>query len=73
MAVSVPVPVYVRFLADEEGDWFMGSGTTGVAAVQSGRPFVGIEHDPVWFDHACRRIAAGVRNAPTLACTGEDA
>ncbi len=37
-------------------DPFMGSGTTGVAAVQSGRKFVGIEIDPRWFDLACERI-----------------
>lgn len=39
-------------------DPFMGSGTTGVAALQSGRRFIGIESDPKWFDVACRRIAA---------------
>lgn len=34
----------------------MGSGTTGVAAVQMGRQFFGIERDPAYFDIACRRI-----------------
>lgn len=37
-------------------DPFMGSGTTGVAAVQAGRAFIGIERDPTYFDIACRRI-----------------
>jgi site-specific DNA-methyltransferase (adenine-specific) len=37
-------------------DPFMGSGTTGCAALQSGRGFVGIEREPKWFDVACRRI-----------------
>src|SRR5262249_42017999 len=37
-------------------DPFMGSGTTGVAAVKLGRRFVGIEIDPGYFDIACRRI-----------------
>lgn len=37
-------------------DPFMGSGTTGVAAVRMGRPFVGIEMNPTYFDLACRRI-----------------
>jgi site-specific DNA-methyltransferase (adenine-specific)/modification methylase len=37
-------------------DPFMGSGTTGVAAVQMGRDFIGIELDPGYFDIACRRI-----------------
>jgi site-specific DNA-methyltransferase (adenine-specific) len=34
----------------------MGSGTTGVAAVQLGRKFVGIEIDELFFDLACQRI-----------------
>ena len=37
-------------------DPFMGSGTTGVAAVQMGRQFIGIERDPKYFDIACKRI-----------------
>ena len=38
-------------------DPFMGSGTTGVACVQAGRQFVGIEVDRMHFDTACERIA----------------
>ena len=37
-------------------DPFMGSGTTGVAAVQMGRRFIGIEREPKYFEIACRRI-----------------
>ncbi len=37
-------------------DPYMGSGTTGVAAVQMGRKFIGIEREPKYFDIACRRI-----------------
>lgn len=37
-------------------DPFMGSGTTGVAAVSLGRKFIGIEIDRKYFDIACRRI-----------------
>lgn len=37
-------------------DPFMGSGTTGVAAMQMGRKFIGIERDPRYFEIACRRI-----------------
>lgn len=37
-------------------DPFMGSGTTGVACVNLGRAFVGIEREPAYFDIACRRI-----------------
>lgn len=38
-------------------DPFMGSGTTGVAAVKMGRQFIGIELEPKYFDIACRRIS----------------
>ena len=37
-------------------DPFMGSGTTGVAAMQLGRKFIGIEIEPKYFDIACERI-----------------
>jgi len=43
--------------ADSILDPFMGSGTTGVAAILAGKRFVGIEQDPVYFEYACRRIA----------------
>jgi DNA modification methylase len=37
-------------------DPFLGSGTTGVAAVLAGKRFVGIEQDPAYFKYACQRI-----------------
>lgn len=37
-------------------DPFMGSGTTGVACVKQGRPFIGIEIDAGYFEIACERI-----------------
>jgi DNA modification methylase len=42
-------------------DPFMGSGTTGVAAVQMGRSFIGIEREPKYFDTACKRIEEAQR------------
>lgn len=42
-------------------DPFMGSGTTGVAAVKLGRRFTGIEIDPGYFNIACRRVEAALR------------
>ena len=42
-------------------DPFMGSGTTGVAALQLHRSFVGIEKSSRWFDVACRRISDAQR------------
>ncbi len=46
-------------------DPFMGSGTTGVAALQLGRQFVGIEIDSDHFDIACRRVDEASKQ-PTL-------
>lgn len=37
-------------------DPFMGSGTTGVAAVMAGRQFIGVEKNPTYFALACKRI-----------------
>lgn len=37
-------------------DPFMGSGTTGVACMNLGRKFIGIEIEPKYLDIACRRI-----------------
>lgn len=42
-------------------DPFMGSGTTGVAAVQMGCDFIGIEREPKYFEIACRRIEEAQR------------
>ncbi len=44
-------------------DPFMGSGTTGVAAIKLGRRFIGIEIEPAYFDIACRRIEEASRQA----------
>ncbi len=37
-------------------DPFMGSGTTGVAAIQLGKTFIGVEREEKYFEIACRRI-----------------
>lgn len=42
-------------------DPFMGSGTTGVAAVTQGRKFVGIEVEQKYFDIACKRISSALK------------
>jgi DNA modification methylase len=51
------LPVDCRTILDP----FMGSGTTGVAAVKLGRKFIGIEIEPKYFDIACRRIDDALR------------
>lgn len=57
-----PVPLMMELVQDftqpEQTilDPFMGSGTTGVACVNLGRSFIGIEQNEKWFDLSCRRI-----------------
>lgn len=75
-------PVALMSLYIENSTWpgwvvldpFLGSGTTGVASLQLGRPFIGIEKDQKFFDIACRRLERAHRspmmfadndNAPT--------
>ena len=41
-------------------DPFMGSGTTGVACIQTGRSFIGVEIDPIHFATAVKRIDAAL-------------
>ena len=62
-----PVALLASFVRDftQPGDLvldpFMGSGTTGVACLQEGRRFVGIEQDRATFETACRRLDAAAR------------
>lgn len=57
-----PVPLMERMVAcsTDNGqtilDPFMGSGTTGVACMNLGRKFIGIEIEPKYFEIACERI-----------------
>ena len=57
-----PLALFLKFVDrfTENGniilDPFMGSGTTGVAAVQMDRKFIGIEREKKYFDIACERI-----------------
>lgn len=47
-------------------DGYMGSGTTGVAAVRLGRNFYGCEIDPTYFEIAKKRIIAELNRFPLL-------
>jgi DNA modification methylase len=53
------LPPGVRTIIDP----FAGSGTTGVAAVQRGKVFIGIEREAAYFEIMCRRIEAAQRQA----------
>lgn len=49
----------IRTYTDEGGtvlDNTMGAGSTGVACVNAGRKFIGIESDRQYFDAACKRL-----------------
>lgn len=67
-----PLPL-MRWCIEQAGkpqtilDPFMGSGTTGIAAVQMGRKFIGIEREPKYFDIACKRIEDAYRQQPLFA------
>ena len=37
-------------------DGYMGSGTTGVACIQTGRKFIGVEISEEYFKIACERL-----------------
>ena len=62
-----PVPLMMEMVSDftRHGetvcDPFMGSGTTGIACVNLGRGFVGIEQNERWFDLSRRRIEAAYK------------
>jgi len=51
-----------RHTADCILDPFMGSGTTGVACVRTGRRFIGVEEVPRFFEIAVKRIEAALRD-----------
>ena len=66
----LPVMAWCMAIFPEAGsilDPFMGSGTTGVAAVMAGRSFIGIEREPKYFDIACRRIEDAQRQGRLIA------
>ena len=62
---SFPLELPVQVLSSVVGatvcDPFMGSGTTGVAAIQLGRKFIGIERERKYFDIAVERITNAQR------------
>lgn len=52
---------FVRWTDGTVLDPYCGSGSTGVACVRLGRPFIGIEIEPRYFDIACKRIEAATK------------
>lgn len=76
--VGHPAPFPISLARDHILSWsnetdvvldpFMGSGTTGVACLETGRRFIGIEKDPHYFAVAKSRIdkALTTPRQPTL-------
>tara|TARA_R110002072_G_scaffold38314_3_gene110877 strand:- start:1250 stop:1936 length:687 start_codon:yes stop_codon:yes gene_type:complete len=48
-------------------DPFMGTGSTGIAALRAGRTFTGIEKNPQHFETACRRFEQEVQRLEVAA------
>ncbi len=68
----MPLEVMIRIIKsttnadDTVFDPFMGSGTTGIAAVQLGRNFIGTEIDSLYFEYAERQIQLAKDAGPTF-------
>ena len=65
-----PLPLMVWCVDKTTGavlDPFMGSGTTGVACMNLGRKFIGIEIEPKYYDIACKRIEDAQRQVRLFA------
>jgi DNA modification methylase len=61
--VELPRHLIMSFSANGQTilDPFMGSGTTGIAAVKLGRKFIGIAIEPKYFEIAVRRISEALK------------
>ena len=65
--LTLPLKVIETTGAQTVLDPFMGSGTTGVACVKTGRNFIGIEIDPTYFAIAQKRIDEAAMQLPLFA------
>lgn len=65
---------YIEFLS-EPGGWIldpmMGSGTTGIAALNKGRKFIGIEQDKSRYGVATKRLQEWLKSASTMEANKE--
>ena len=65
-----PLAVMAKIIKNVQGhtilDPFMGSGSTGIAAVRAGKNFIGIEKNPAFFDIAVNRFMS-INREPMMA------
>lgn len=61
-----PIEVMMKIMRNVNGesviDPYMGTGTTGIAALRNGKRFVGIEVNEKYFDIACARMEEEMKN-----------
>lgn len=62
-----PLTVMDKIITNVNGDLivdpFMGSGTTAISAMKQGLLFIGIEHNKIFFEEACKRIQTAYSDA----------
>jgi site-specific DNA-methyltransferase (adenine-specific) len=60
VAFPVDLPARCIMATTDQGDTvldpYSGSASTGVAAVQNGRRYIGVEREEKWFELACKRL-----------------
>lgn len=63
-----PIPLFEKFILNSTTekevvlDPFMGSGTCGIACVNTNRRFIGMELDDNYYDIACNRVKEAMDN-----------
>ena len=62
---------YITMPTGTVGDWFMGTGTVGVAAIAAGLGYAGVERSPQYFDIAVARIEKALAERKELLPLGE--
>lgn len=70
-----PLAVMDKIMRNVNGDSvidpFMGTGTTGISAINHGKSFFGVECNPAFFDIACRRIEFAEKEKRALTLTNQ--
>lgn len=57
----------IKFKGSRVADGYMGSASLGVACIEAGLEYIGVELDPEHFETACRRIEQAYKQRPLFA------